>query len=111
MEKVLTAEEFKNLINTSKKPVLVDFFASWCGPCKMLAPVIEDIENEFSESLEVLKIDIDKCSELAREYNIMSVPTLMIFSEGEVKTQETGFMPKEALINMINSSVNVSLIK
>lgn len=111
MEKVLTAEEFKNLINTSKKPVLVDFFASWCGPCKMLAPIIEDIENEFSESLEVLKIDIDKCSELAREYNIMSVPTLMIFSEGEVKTQETGFMPKEALINMINSSVNVSLIK
>lgn len=111
MEKVLTAEEFKNLINTSKKPVLVDFFASWCGPCKMLAPIIEDIENEFSESLEVLKIDIDKCSELAREYNILSVPTLMIFSEGEVKTQETGFMPKEALINMINSSVNVSLIK
>lgn len=111
MEKVLTVEEFKNLINTSKKPVLVDFFASWCGPCKMLAPIIEDIENEFSESLEVLKIDIDKCSELAREYNIMSVPTLMIFSEGEVKTQETGFMPKEALINMINSSVNVSLIK
>ena len=81
MEKVLTAEEFKHLLNDSKKPILVDFFASWCGPCKMLAPIIEDIEREYSELIDVLKIDIDKCSELARKYNIMSVPTLMIFSE------------------------------
>ena len=77
----------------------------------MLAPIIEDIEREYSELIDVLKIDIDKCSELARKYNIMSVPTLMIFSEGELKFQETGLMPKEALINAINSSVNVSSLK
>ena len=109
MEKVLTVEEFKNLINNSEKPILVDFFASWCGPCKMLAPIIKDIENEFSESLIVLKIDIDKCAYLAREYNVMSVPTLIVFSDGELKSQEIGFMSKDNLIDMINSNVNVSL--
>ncbi len=109
MEKVLTPEEFKSTIESAEKPILVDFFATWCGPCKMLAPILEEIEKELSESLEVIKIDIDKCSDLAREYNVMSVPTVMVFVGGEQKSREVGFMPKDKILDMINSNINVSL--
>lgn len=109
MEKVLTTEEFKDLIENAEKPILVDFFATWCGPCKMLAPILENIERELSESLEVVKIDIDKCADLARDYNIMSVPTLMLFVGGEQKCRESGFMPKDKVLEMVSSYINVSL--
>ena len=109
MEKVLTTEEFKNMIENAEKPILVDFFATWCGPCKMLAPILENIEMELSESLEVVKIDIDKCTDLARDYNIMSVPTLMLFAGGEQKCRESGFMPKDKVLEMVSSYINVSL--
>lgn len=109
MEKILTVEEFKDVIENAEKPILVDFFASWCGPCKMLAPILEQVEGELAESLEVIKIDIDKCSDLAREYNVMSVPTLMLFVGGEQKCRETGFMPKDKVLEMISSNINVSL--
>lgn len=81
---------FKELIN--KELIVVDFFATWCGPCKMLGPVLESLE-----SVEVLKIDVDECPNLARSYGIMSVPTLMIFKNGELKDKRSGFMPKEML--------------
>lgn len=83
-------KNFESLIN--KDLVLVDFFATWCGPCKMLGPVLESLEN-----IDVVKIDVDECPDLARKYAIMSVPTLMIFSNGELKNKQSGFMPKEAL--------------
>lgn len=111
MEKVLTVKEFKDMVENAEKPMLVDFFASWCGPCKMFSPILEDIESEHSDSLEVLKIDIDKCPELAREYNIMSVPTVTVFEGGEQKCTETGFMPKDKVLEMIKSNANVSLSK
>lgn len=111
MEKVLTTEEFKSMIENAEKPILVDFFASWCGPCKMLAPVLEDIEKEFGESFDIVKIDIDKCADLAREYDVMSVPTMMLFVGGEQKCRETGFMPKDRVLEMISSNSNVSLSK
>lgn len=109
MEKVLNPEEFKSMIESTEKPILVDFFATWCGPCKMLAPILEEIEKEFAESLEVVKIDIDKCEDLAREYNVMSVPTVMMFVGGEQKCREVGFMPKNKILDMINSNINVAL--
>ena len=83
-------KNYESLIN--KDLVLVDFFATWCGPCKMLGPVLESLEN-----IDVVKIDVDECPDLARKYAIMSVPTLMIFSNGELKNKQSGFMPKEAL--------------
>lgn len=107
MEKILNGEEFKSMIESAEKPILVDFFATWCGPCKMLSPILEEIEKEFSDSLEVVKIDIDKCSDLAREYNVMSVPTLVLFVGGEQKFRESGFMPKDKVLSMIGSYTNV----
>lgn len=83
-------KDFENLIN--KDLVMVDFFATWCGPCKMLGPVLESLEG-----IDVVKIDVDECPDLARKYGIMSVPTLMLFSNGELKNKQSGFMPKEAL--------------
>lgn len=83
-------KNFESLIN--KDLVLVDFFATWCGPCKMLGPVLESLVN-----IDVVKIDVDECPDLARKYAIMSVPTLMIFSNGDLKNKQSGFMPKEVL--------------
>lgn len=89
--------DFKELIN--KDLIVVDFFATWCGPCKMLGPVLESLD-----SVEVLKIDVDECSDLAREYGIMSVPTLMIFKNGELKDKRSGFIPKEMLEEWISEN-------
>lgn len=89
-------KDFENLINNDL--IVVDFFATWCGPCKMLGPVLETLDYE------VLKIDVDECPDLARKYAIMSVPTLMIFSNGEVKSKRSGFMPKEALEEWIKEN-------
>lgn len=82
--------DFNELIN--KDLVLVDFFATWCGPCKMLGPVLESIDD-----IDIIKIDVDECPQLARKYGIMSVPTLIIFKNGEEKDKRSGFMPKEVL--------------
>ncbi len=90
-------KNFESLIN--KDLVLVDFFATWCGPCKMLGPVLESLEN-----IDVVKIDVDECPDLARKYGIMSVPTLMIFSNGELKNKQSGFMPKDALEEWISEN-------
>lgn len=83
-------KDFNELIN--KDLILVDFYATWCGPCKMLGPVLESLED-----IEVLKIDVDECPELARKYGIMSVPTLMLFKNGDLKAKQSGFIPKEIL--------------
>lgn len=90
-------KDFEILVN--KDLVLVDFFATWCGPCKMLGPVLGSLEN-----IDVVKIDVDECPDLARKYGIMSVPTLMLFSNGELKNKQSGFMPKEALEEWISEN-------
>lgn len=91
-------DNFNDLING--EVVLVDFFAEWCGPCKMLAPVLEDLANDRSE-LKIVKIDVDLNSNLAKNYGIMSVPTLMLFKNGELVSTKHGFMPKEQITSWI----------
>lgn len=81
--------------------VLVDFFATWCGPCKMLGPVLEEIAS--TKDFKIVKIDVDECQSLARNYGIMSVPTLMIFKNGQLTDQKSGFLPKERLIEWVES--------
>ena len=91
-----TKEEFELL--TKEGLVLVDFYATWCGPCKMLGLVLETLD------IDVLKIDVDECPELALEYGVMTIPTLMLFNKGELKATKNGFMPKEMLENWIEEN-------
>ena len=95
-------ENFNEIIN-GKQLTLVDFFATWCGPCKMMHPVLEQLKENFGDSIRILKIDVDKAQELAMSYRIQSVPTLMLFREGQQLWRQSGAMPLAELTNIINS--------
>lgn len=88
--------EFEEKVNNLEKKVLVDFYADWCGPCKMLGPVIEELSEEIDDC-EFYKVNIDEAGELAERYGIMSIPTLLIFKKGELVNQEVGFKTKDEL--------------
>ena len=83
--------------------VLVDFYASWCGPCRMLGPVIEDLQRDLSD-LKIIKIDVDENQDLAMKYSVMSIPTLILFKDGNVIDKHQGFLPKEEIIEWINKN-------
>ena len=104
MEVVITNDNFEEEVLKSDKPVLVDFFATWCGPCKMLAPIVERVAGNYEGKLKVGKCDIDEAGELAEKFNIMSVPTLKIFKDGQEIHTSVGAMSQtdlEAIIDGI----------
>ena len=97
----LSKENFEEEVLKSEKPVLVDFLATWCGPCKMLAPVIAEIAEEQKDKIKVGKVNIDEQNELAAKYKITSIPTLILFKNGEPVKQEIGFQIKSEVEKMI----------
>ncbi len=96
----VTAENFEEEVLKSEKPVLVDFYADWCGPCKMLSPIIDQVANE-NEDIKVCRINIDNEEGLAVQYGIMSIPTLLVFKSGEVSNQTIGVVSKSEILEML----------
>jgi len=103
--KTVTDATFDNDVLGSTKPVLVDFWAEWCGPCKMVAPVLEEIATEHADRLTVAKVNIDDNPEIARRYQIMSIPTMSVFAGGEVVKSIVGAKPKAALLKDLEGYV------
>ena len=103
MEVKLSTENFTKEVLNSEKPVLVDFWATWCGPCKMIAPIISEISEEFNNKVKVGKVNVDEEKELAIKYGISSIPTLVIFKDGKIAKTLIGFRPKEEIKEVLNN--------
>ncbi len=99
---VLTPENFEAEVLKSDIPVLVDFWAEWCMPCKMIAPALDELAKDLNGKLKIAKVNVDQQSDLASQYGIVSIPTLMVFHKGEMVKQHIGLAPKHALEKMVN---------
>jgi thioredoxin 1 len=97
---------FDNEVLTAPEPVLVDFSAVWCGPCKMLDPIVEDLANEWSGKVKVVKLDVDHAPGIAMKYQVLGVPTLMLFVDGETRERITGFQPKDRIVSKLGPHIN-----
>lgn len=96
---------FENIIQ-SEKPVLIDFFATWCGPCKMLAPVLKEVKDSLGERITIIKIDVDKNQQLASKYQVRGVPTMILFQKGKQLWRQSGVLSKEEIIKNIVAKSN-----
>ncbi|MBI4180346.1 MAG: thioredoxin [Chloroflexi bacterium] len=93
----ITDSDFEKTVLQSEKPVLVDFWATWCGPCRMVAPIVDELAEEYAGKISFVKLDVDQNPKTAAKYSIMSIPTLLIFKQGKPVSHIVGFRPKEEL--------------
>ena len=103
--KNLSLDNFDNEISSSNTPVLVDFWAEWCGPCKMLGPILEEISEDLKDKLQVVKVNLDENQDLAMKYSIRSIPTLLLFKEGKLIDTKVGLLPKSDLVEWLSSKL------
>ena len=103
MAQAITDATFEELVLKSDKPVLVDFWAAWCGPCRMVGPIIEEIGNEYAGKAVVGKVDVDANQEFAAKYGIRNIPTVLVFQNGEVVGRQVGVAPKQTYTNAIDA--------
>ena len=103
--KNLSLDNFDNEISSSNIPVLVDFWAEWCGPCKMLGPILEEISKDLKDKIQVVKVNLDENQDLAMKYSIRSIPTLLLFKKGELIDTKVGLLPKSDLVEWIDSKI------
>ena len=104
MAKIATNTSFDGLLE-SEKLVIVDFWATWCGPCRMLSPLLDEVEEEMADKIVVVKVNIDDAEEIAMRYRIMSIPTLIFFKNGQMVDRSVGAMPKNVLLDKINANL------
>ncbi len=97
----ITKENFEEIVLKNQLPVLVDFWATWCGPCKMISPIIEELSEELDGKVVFGKLNVDNQPELAMQFQVMSIPTLILFKDGEIVNKKVGFMPKDKLTEML----------
>ena len=104
MAKVATNTNFEELLQ-DEKLVIVDFWATWCGPCRMLSPLLDEVEEEMADNISVVKVNVDDADEIAMKYRIMNIPTLLFFKGGQLVDKTVGAMPKNVLVDKINANL------
>ena len=104
--KKITMSKFQELIN-GNKPVLIDFFATWCGPCQALAPILVDVKEDLGEAVRVIKIDVDKNQEIAAHFQVKGVPTMLLFQNGKMLWRQSGVVSKNEIVNIVKQKMNV----
>ena len=104
MEVQVTSENFESL-KKGNQPLVVDFWATWCGPCRMLSPILDELSEEMADKIEVVKVNVDDADEIAAQFRIMSIPTLIFFKGGQPVDKTVGAMPKNVLVDKINANL------
>ena len=104
-EVTITTENFESEVMNSEVPVLIDFWAEWCAPCKMVAPVLEELSEEYAGKLKIGKLDVDSNGELAMKFSVQSIPTLMLFKNGEEVGRKVGAVPKPAIVELFRAQI------
>ncbi|MFR1833980.1 MAG: thioredoxin [Lachnospiraceae bacterium] len=105
MEMVFTTQNFESEVLNSDKPVLVDFFADWCGPCKMMAPVVEELAELYDGKAKVGKLNVDSNEEIAMKYGVMSIPTILVIKNGQVEAKMVGVQKRETLMDALDKAL------